>query len=308
MSANEKDELLEIKKQGYVNAISNKLSGKTIEISGKIVDKNGNLINNVGIELSLARNVMFAEKDERVQIISPDGYFLFKYDGYTCITLYFSTDAFFDVNSKGYTLKREVEYKTENFGSVVYKDIEIVMHKIGETAKTKFADIIWNRIMLRQLDVNIIPLTTLKHQVLNKDNLNYPSKYFIINKGDLQKKHNELDPEFQFYLTYISKNPDDGFLEVESTEELGLRGLTEAPESGYELKQLPLFFPRGNNNKTYRYYYFKNGYHYGKIKLYRSTTNAEKDAINVRFYIVTNKERDIKQRRNLRSYSDAYRY
>ena len=275
-------------------------------ISGKIVDNNGNPVNDVRVSISQGYPKKFWDESDYVTSVKiVDSNFKIEVSGGSDVSLTFSKKGYYAINNKCYSLPRIKNSLAYSSHILKVDNQKIVMDPQGKLARYKSYSATF---FIRKEKY----FTTFS---ISKREKNLQNKSFAIAKelpsgtiypdvkrnkdGEIIKINikGRMCPRTT-YLNMVGKQ-GDGFKLFNGKPHRGMIGIKEAPASGY-VKQMVFHWPEDISRDIYFYYKF--GDNYGKGKLTSLSCSASGEIL-MGFKLRQNVENDTdsKVRRNLRT-------
>jgi hypothetical protein len=286
-------------RKGHEKLIRRSKSGK-FSIEGKIVDKKGNLLNNVRVSItkSISRGFMGNKHTNRKEIV--DAKFSFNESGCNVLHLQFLKQGYYAANkSYNIIMKQEKNIYVKDSLLTAKKQI-VVLREIGKLVKLKsrYSKFYMDPISKEQDIMDLISFNKIK--IKKPKNIKTPKYFYLSVKLDKRgkpemvlSKDKRLIPA-GIFLNYVSNDETDRIAPVGNAEIKDMRDMPLAPEKGYSLKQISLKFSRPGD-----FFYYKNGDTYGKVWVRQTDFLLGK--VESVIVVKQNNEKDSKERRNLRS-------
>jgi len=279
-------------------------------ISGKIVDSNGQPVDQVKVYISKSYFINPGQNrfEESVQTVNSD--FKLELSGGSDVSLRFHKEGYYSVANVQYKLPLSKKIWGFSSNVVVSENQKIVLERTGTLAKYKETSpgffiegeqkfTCYSIPLLKTdydkkyffADIPNLPLGTIYPDV-ERDKDGKIIKIVIDKAGDKR-----LWP--QTVSLNMTGGDNDGFVMLEKTPPRGMIGIKEAPETGY-VKQMVFHFPENINKIFYFYYKFGNCYGKGVANSFGCSASGE---IMIGLDLSQNNETssDPQVRRNLRT-------
>lgn len=265
-----------------------------MNISGIIIDDNGNPLNDVELKLVFSRPKGW-ESDVLKKKITSNSQFSIKQSGYTGLTLYFYKKGYFR-ETFFYNLMQPSKYQGKD--GFIKTDEKVILREIGKQAKLKKFDkkLIYN---FKDKTHMICDLSDLTRKTLSiNKNIDFPRYIYLDFEQDHDKKIMMIEDEYRgiipktIIVRYFSYDKNDGFI-IKGTQK-NLTYLTSAPDVNYMVKEIKVPY-----DAAPIYFYYKNGDNYGKG--YVGFANSAFQESSVSLHLMQNIETDPKDKMNLRS-------
>lgn len=269
-------------------------SSSKMNISGMIVDDNGNPLNDVELELVFSRPKGWESEVLKKKSLC-SGTFDITQSGYTGLTIYFHKNGYFRETIFYNTIKPSEYQGNDGF---VKADEKIVLREIGKPAKLKKIDkkLIYN---FKDKTHMICDLSDLTRKTLSiNKNIDSPKYIYLDFEQDKEGKIIMITDEYRgtipktLIVRYVSDDNNDGFI-IKGNQK-NLTYLTSAPDVNYTVKEIKV--PYGAEPI---YFYYKNGDKYGKG--YVGFANSAYQESRVALHLLQNNETDPNEKMNLRS-------
>lgn len=265
-----------------------------MNISGIIIDDNGNPLNDVELEFNFSRAKGWESESLNKKVVSKSR-FSFTQSGYTGVTVYFRKKGYFSETRFYGTYQASKYLKNKTYTQT---DEKIVLREKGKFAKIDIFDKKLKYSFSKKTK-GICDVSNLSYETFPIDKKIDCSKYIYLDfernqDGEIIMTQNHLGhliPKGPI-VRYFSKDSNDGFILVEPPKDITY--LTTAPDTAYNIKEIKI--PYGIDRI---YFYYRNGKSYGKG--FVGYANSAFQESRVTLYLMQNNENDPNEKYNLRS-------
>ena len=280
-------------------------------ISGTIVDDEGQPVDRVTVYITQGYLKDFGVSSEYVSTTQVVGHlFKFNFEGGVGISLSFHKDGYYDVNNVQFSLKQTKSIVTPYSSEpVVVTNQKIILERKGTLAKVERFD---TALYIEGEKFTSFSVPEVKRSKADANSYSMlkslPAGNIYLDVGRDQEGQvikvidnitKRLGPR-TVSLNMTGDETNDGFILITDPHIRKLINIKEAPEVGYNTKQLRFSLPE-YKNKTY-FFYYKFGIHYGKGRLIDLGCDANGLVIgSIELVQNTEESTDSKVRRNLRT-------